>query len=248
MLFAPLEQFQILVVFNNFLFGYNFAIVNLLIIGILTLFLLLFIFVCNSAENFTFYYVPNTWQIVLETIFNIVYQLVSEILTKNNEKYLPFLMFIFNFIFCTNIIGLLPYSFTATSHIFVTFYLSFTVFLGLIIITINKHGFKFFALFLPQNTTFFLALILVPIEFLSYLAKPLSLGIRLFINLMAGHTLLKVIIGFAWDLLLVQNFFSVFLIIPMITLVVLFTLELGVALIQAYVFVILTCIYLQDGS
>ena len=105
-----------------------------------------------------------------------------------------------------------------------------------------------FSLFLPANTSFFLALLLVPIEFISYLAKPVSLGMRLFINLMAGHTLLKVIVGFSWSMLLLENFISFGLILPLITLVVLFGLELGVALIQTYVFVVLTCIYIQDGS
>jgi F-type H+-transporting ATPase subunit a len=107
---------------------------------------------------------------------------------------------------------------------------------------------KTFSLFLPANTTFFLALLLVPIEFISYIAKPISLGVRLFINLMAGHSLLKVIIGFSWSMLLLENFTSIGLILPMIILVILFGLELGVALIQTYVFIILTCIYIQDGS
>jgi len=101
---------------------------------------------------------------------------------------------------------------------------------------------------LPANTTFFLALLLVPIEFISYIAKPISLGVRLFINLMAGHSLLKVVISFSWSILLLENFISVGLFLPMIVLVILFILELGVALIQTYVFIILTCIYIQDAS
>ena len=105
-----------------------------------------------------------------------------------------------------------------------------------------------FALFLPANTPFALALLLVPIEFVSYIAKPISLGVRLFINLMAGHTLLKVIIGFSWSILLVEQLSSIGLLAPMITLVVLFGLELAVALIQTYVFIVLTCIYIQDAS
>jgi len=105
-----------------------------------------------------------------------------------------------------------------------------------------------FSLFLPSNTTFLLALLLVPIEFISYIAKPISLGVRLFINLMAGHSLLKVIVGFSWSMLLLENIISVGLVLPMIVLTLLFGLELGVALIQTYVFIILTCIYIQDGS
>jgi F-type H+-transporting ATPase subunit a len=105
-----------------------------------------------------------------------------------------------------------------------------------------------FSLFLPANTSFFLALLLVPIEFISYIAKPISLGVRLFINLMAGHSLLKVIVGFSWSMLLLENLTSVGFVLPLAILVLLFGLELGVALIQTYVFIILTCIYIQDGS
>jgi len=142
----------------------------------------------------------------------------------------------------------LPYSFTITSHLIVTFVLSFSIFIGINVITYQKYKIKFFALFLPANTNFFLALLLVPIEFISYIAKPISLGIRLFINLMAGHSLLKVIVGFSWSMLLLENFTSLGLILPMVALTILFGLELSVALIQTYVFIILTCIYIQDGS
>jgi F-type H+-transporting ATPase subunit a len=103
------------------------------------------------------------------------------------------------------------------------------------------------SLFLPANTSFGLSLLLVPIEFVSYIFKPISLGVRLFANLMAGHTLLKVIIGFSWSMLILENFMSYFHIIPLLLIVILFGLELGVALIQAYVFTILTCIYLNDS-
>jgi len=102
------------------------------------------------------------------------------------------------------------------------------------------------SLFIPQNTTFFLAIVLVPIEFISYLAKPVSLGVRLFINLMAGHTLLKVIAGFGWSLLNLKNTIAILQFFPILILTLLFGLELGVALIQAYVFTILVCIYLND--
>ena len=103
------------------------------------------------------------------------------------------------------------------------------------------------SLFIPSNTSFGLALLLVPIEFVSYIFKPISLGVRLFANLMAGHTLLKVIVGFAWSMLLLENFLSFFHLVPLLILVILMGLELGVAIIQAYVFTILTCIYLNDA-
>lgn len=248
MILAPLEQFQILSLINLNIFGTDFSITNFLILSLTTVFSFIFIIFFNCAKNMKFYYVPNSWQYLLELSFSLVFQIVSEILSKKNEKYLPFLIILFHFILLSNIIGLIPYAFTSTSHVFVTFFISFSVFIGINIITVKKYGFKTFSLFLPSNTSFFLSLVLVPIEFVSYFAKPVSLGVRLFINLMAGHTLLKVIAGFSWNLLVLENFTSFFLLIPMITLVILFALELGVALIQAYVFIILTCIYIQDGS
>nr|AVR57501.1 ATPase subunit 6 [Entomoneis sp.] len=250
---APLEQFQILSIFNFQFFSLDFSITNFLIINLLSLFTVVnFIFFNSFSANYlqksSFYFVPNSWQKLIESISSIVAQLITDIITKNNEKYFPFISLVFNFILFSNLIGLIPYTFTTTSHLFVTFMLSFSIFIGINIITIETYGFKSFSLFLPSNTSFFLALVLVPIEFVSYVAKPVSLGVRLFINLMAGHTLLKVIAGFSWSMLALENYISFGSILPMATLVVLFGLELGVALIQTYVFIILICIYIQDGS
>ena len=253
MIYAPLEQFQILSILPLKLFNLDFSITNFLLINILALLSIISIIYYNSShKNYlnetSFFFIANSWQKIIELISEITAQLISDIITKNNEKYFPIISVLFNFILFSNLIGLVPYSFTATSHLIVTFTLSFSVFIGINIITFQKYKMKIFSLFLPANTTFFLALLLVPIEFISYIAKPISLGVRLFINLMAGHSLLKVIIGFSWSMLLLENFTSFGLVIPMILLVILFGLELGVALIQTYVFVILTCIYIQDGS
>lgn len=250
MLLAPLEQFQILSLFSFKLIGFDLSITNFLVINLLSLMNILFIIYLNNYYNNKniFYYITNTWQFFLELNLNLVSNLLSDIITKESQKYLPFILTIFNFIFFSNLIGLLPYSFTSTSHLFITFNLSFSIFIGINLIIIRKYNFQFFSIFLPSNTSFLLALILVPIEFVSYIAKPVSLGVRLFINLMAGHTLLKVIVGFSWSLLELENFLSLYLLIPIITLIILFGLELGVALIQTYVFIILTCIYIQDGS
>jgi F-type H+-transporting ATPase subunit a len=253
MLYAPLEQFQILSLISIKIFNLDFSITNFLLINLLALTSLVsFIYYNSSKKNYlktpSLFFNPNSWQKGIESISEVTAQLISDIITTNNEKYFPVISVLFNFILFSNLIGLMPYSFTATSHLIVTFTLSFSVFIGINLITIEKYKMKTFSLFLPANTSFFLALVLVPIEFISYIAKPISLGVRLFINLMAGHTLLKVIIGFSWSMLLLENFTSLGLLLPMITLVVLFGLELGVALIQTYVFIILTCIYIQDGS
>ena len=252
---APLEQFQILLLIPLKLSGLDFSITNFLLINLLCLLSIVFIIYCNNSsfefynfKNDSFYLIANNWQKSLEILTEISAQLVNDIITNNKERYFPFISMLLNYILLSNLIGLIPYSFTVTSHLIVTFTISFSLFIGINIITIQKYKMKTFSLFLPTNTTFFLALLLIPIEFISYIAKPISLGVRLFINLMAGHSLLKVIIGFSWSMLLLENFTSFGFVVPMIILVILFGLELGVALIQAYVFVILTCIYIQDGS
>ena len=128
-----------------------------------------------------------------------------------------------------------------------TFILSFSIFIGVISICVQRHKVQMFSIFLPANTTFALGLLLVPIELISYIFKPISLGVRLFANLMAGHTLLKVIVGFAWSMLMIDNFLSIMHLIPLLILVILMGLELGVAIIQAYVFTVLMCIYLNES-
>ena len=251
--YAPLEQFQILSLLNVKFLGLNYLLTNFLLINLLSLLIFIGLFYYNSSPSnysseITLFFLPNAWQKILEFVSEVTVQLISDVITTDNEKYFPVIAVLFNFILFSNLIGLIPYSFTSTSHLIVTFTLSFSVFIGINIITFNKYKMKTFSLFLPANTTFFLALLLVPIEFISYLSKPISLGVRLFINLMAGHSLLKVIIGFSWSMLLLENAISFGLIVPMLILVLLFGLELGVALIQTYVFIILTCIYIQDGS
>jgi F-type H+-transporting ATPase subunit a len=252
MLRAPLEQFQILSLVSIKIFNLDFSITNFLLINSLALLILLSLIYFNNSnsplQETTTFFNPNAWQKIIEAISEASAQLISDIITKDNEKYFPVISVVFNFILFSNLIGLIPYTFTATSHVIVTFTLSFSIFIGITIMTFQKYKMKAFSLFLPANSSFFLALVLVPIEFISYIARPISLGMRLFINLMAGHSLLKVIIGFAWSMLLLENLTSFGLILPMLIIVILFGLELAVALIQTYVFVILTCIYIQDGS
>lgn len=253
MLHAPLEQFQILKLLSFHIYVFDFSITNFFLINILVLVFMTSMVYYNSCYDVdlsdnSFFFNPSSWQKSFESVSETTAQLISDIISFENERYFPIVSILFNFILFSNLIGLIPYSFTATSHLIVTFILSLSIFLGLNIITFSKYKFKIFNLFLPANTSFFLALLLVPIEFISYIAKPISLGVRLFINLMAGHSLLKVIIGFSWNMLLIENYSSIGLILPMLILIMLFGLELGVALIQTYVFIILTCIYIQDAN
>ena len=252
MLLTPLEQFEIISLFSIKLFSLDFSVTNLLLINIVSLvFFSASTYFLSANTNYLgetpFFVIPNSWQIFIEVVYDAVSQLLFDNINVEGEKYFPFISVIFTFILFSNLIGLIPYSFTVTSHIIITFTLSFSVFIGINIIGFQRHKVNMLSLLIPANTSFFLALILVPIEFVSYIAKPISLGVRLFINLMAGHTLLKVIVGFAWSMMLLEDLVSFVHLVPLLVLVLLMGLELGVAIIQAYVFTILTCIYLNDS-
>lgn len=247
MLTSPLEQFQIISLFSIKLFCLDFSITNLLLINLLVLVFFMFLVKLLRSDDLTLFFISNNWQTLIESIYKTVSQLLFDNINIKGEKYLPFISILFLYILLVNLIGLVPYSFTVTSHLIITFTLSFSIFIGINIICINIYKSEMLSLFIPSNTSFGLALLLVPIEFVSYIFKPISLGVRLFANLMAGHTLLKVIVGFSWSMLLIENILSFFHLVPLLILVVLMGLELGVAIIQAYVFTILTCIYLNDS-
>jgi ATP synthase subunit 6 len=249
MIFSPLDQFKIAPLVKIQFLGIDISITNFLLVSFLILVVLQnFIFLMKSNCTHSFFIAPSAYQNLLEKLYKLVTQLLFDILTTGSEKYFPFMVMLFIFILTNNIIGMVPYSFTITSHIMLTFFLSFSIFVAMNVIGFQKHGIKLFSLFLPANTEFFLALLLVPIELISYIAKPISLGVRLFINLMAGHSLLKVIVGFSWKMLLVENFKSFLFVFPLLILILLMGLEVGVALIQAYVFITLTSIYLNDSE
>jgi ATP synthase subunit 6 len=249
MLYSPLDQFKIAPLFSLVVAEIDLSPTNFLLVSLLTLFVIRgFVFLIKEPHSNSFFVIPNGWQHIIEKLYALVTQLLSDIITTGSERYFPFVSVLFMFILSNNLIGLVPYSFTVTSHITLTFFLSFSIFVAMNIIGFQRHGVELFSLFLPANTTFFLALLLVPIELISYIAKPISLGVRLFINLMAGHSLLKVIVGFSWNMLLVENLKAVVFILPLLILVLLMGLELGVALIQAYVFITLTAIYLNDSE
>ena len=233
------------------MFCLDFSLTNMLFINFLVLLIFSSIIYFISSTNgteITFFFIPNVWQTLIETIYETSAQLVFDNLNKDGEKFFPFITVIFTFILFNNLIGLIPYSFTITSHLIVTFTLSFTIFIGVVSLCIQKYKLEMLSIFLPPKTPIALGLLLVPIELISYIFKPISLGVRLFANLMAGHTLLKVIVGFAWSMLLLEDLLAWFHTIPLLILVILMGLELGVAMIQAYVFTVLTCIYLNEAT
>jgi len=246
---SPLEQFQVLPIIGFYFNGFDVSITNeTIILGLILFFSLVYFNSILKQENSSFYIVPNRWQAIIEIIYSLILSLVIDnIRDKKGQYFFPLVFFIFLFILSLNLIGLIPYSFTLTSHLIVTLSLSLAVFIGINIVCIRIHGINFFSLFLPSGTSIILALLLVPIELISYIFKPISLSIRLFANMMAGHTLLKVIAGFAYTLMSNTGILFMLHYVPLLILIPLFGLELGVALIQSFVFSILICIYLNDS-
>ncbi len=185
--------------------------------------------------------VPGRWQSMAELSYEFIAGMVRDNVGTEGRPYFPFIFSLFMFILFANLIGLVPYSFTFTSHIIVTFAMAITVFVGVTVIGIIRHGLRFFTLFLPSGVPMAMAPLLIPIEIVSYLSRPVSLSIRLFANMMAGHTMLKVFAGFVVPLGILGGW------APLAVDVALTGFEFLVAVLQAYVFTILTCLYLNDA-
>jgi len=184
--------------------------------------------------------VPGRWQCAAEMAYEFIANMLRDTAGQEGRKYFPFVFTVFMFVLFGNLLGMVPYSFTFTSHIVVTFALAFIIFVGVTILGFVKHGFHFFSFFVPPGTPLPMYPLLIPIEVISYLSRPISLSVRLFANMLAGHTLLKVIAGFVWAL-------GVFGILPLAFVVALTGLEILIACLQAYVFTILTCLYINDA-
>ena len=184
--------------------------------------------------------VPGRAQSIAELTYEFVANMVRDNVGSAGRRYFPFIFTLFMFILFSNLLGLIPYSFTVTSHIVVTFAMAATVWIGVTLIGIIKHRGKFLSLFVPSGVPIALLPLLVVIELISYLVRPITLSVRLFANMMAGHTLIKVFGGFVVAL-------GIFGIAPLAVTVALFGLELIVAFLQAYVFAVLSCLYLNDA-
>ena len=180
-------------------------------------------------------------------VFEFVQNMAFEALGNKGSKFFPLLFATFTFVFGCNILGMVPYTFTVTSHIIFTFSLGMTTFLGLNIIGLRQHGLHFFSLFLPPGAPLALAPLLVPIELISYVFRVVALSVRLFANMMAGHTLLKILATFAWKMLSIGGIFLIIQLFPLAVIIAITGLELAIAFLQAYVWTTLTCLYLSDA-
>jgi len=245
---SPLDQFEIR----------NLISIEAPILGNLSISMTNILLYLVLASYITFYFsilttnylrlVANSWSISQETLYATLHSIVSnQINNKTGQLYFPLMYILFVFILINNLIGMVPYSFASTAHFILTFSLSFTVVLGATLLGFMNHKTKFFSLFVPAGCPLALLPLLVLIEFISYLARNVSLGLRLAANILSGHMLLNILSGFTYNIMNSGIIYFILALLPLSFIIAFSGLELGIALIQAQVFVVLSCSYVKDG-
>ncbi|MBK19858.1 MAG: F0F1 ATP synthase subunit A [Rhodospirillaceae bacterium] len=235
---SPLAQFEIKTLIPLKMGEIDVSFTNSALFMTLTLVLVTLFLVLGMRQRAL---VPGRWQSMAELSYEFVANMLRDNVGNDGRKYFPFVFSLFMFILFGNMLGMIPYSFTFTSHIIVTFALAAVVFIGVTVLGFVKHGFHFFSFFVPPGVSVALWPLLIPIEIISYLSRPVSLSVRLFANMLAGHTLLKVFAGFIISLGIYFGW------VPLAFVVALSGLEILIAFLQAYVFTILTCLYINDA-
>lgn len=240
-LLSPFEQFEI-----NPIFSINtaFSFTNSSFFALFAVSALIFFFYLSTYRSAL---VPSAWQSTIESTYEFVVSLINGQIGPKGYKYLPLIFTTFTFILACNMLGMVPYTFTVTSHLIVTLGLAMAIFIGVNIIAGSHHGLHFFSFFLPQGISLALAPFLVLIELISYLFRVVSLAVRLFANMMSGHALLKILAGFSWTMSSKGGLLLVASVLPLAIVFALTGLELAIAFLQAYVFSVLVCIYLNDA-
>jgi F-type H+-transporting ATPase subunit a len=233
----PLEQFKVEPLISIHIGGLDVSYTNSALLMTIAVVLITALLVLGTKRGAL---VPGRWQSAAEMSYEFVADMVDSNAGHGAEPYFPFVFSLFMFVLFANFLGLIPYSFTITSHIIVTFALAAIVFIGVTIIGFAKHGMHFLRFFVPEGVPIALLFLLVPIELLSYFIRPFTLSIRLFANMLAGHTMLAIFGGFAASVGLLA-------VLPVALDVAILALEVLVAALQAYVFAILTCLYLNDA-
>jgi len=240
----PLDQFKIEPLIPIHIGGVDASFTNSALLMCITVALASLIVIWGSRGRAL---VPTRWQSLAEMSYEFIAGMIDDNVGHEGRDYFPFVFTLFMFILIGNLLGLIPYGYTFTGQIIVTFAMAAVVFIGVTIIGIAKHGWHFLSFFVPHGVPVVLLLLLVPIEVLSYIIRPFTLSIRLFANMMAGHTMLAIFAGFVAPLLLAAGAIKAFAVVPLGVDILLIFLELLVAALQAYVFTILTCLYLRDA-
>ena len=234
---SPLAQFEIKELVPIEIAGNNISFSNSALMMVITITVIILLMMVGTRKRAM---VPGRWQSLAELCYEFVANLIRDTVGNEGRKYFPFIFSLFMFILIGNMLGMVPYSFTFTSHIAVTFAMAMVVFIGVTILGFAKHGIKFFTFFVPPGVPVWMWPLMIPIEIISYLSRPVSLAMRLFANMLAGHTLLKVFAGFVPAL-------GAAGVLPLAFVGALTGLELLIAFLQAYVFAILTCLYINDA-
>lgn len=233
----PMHQFEVHRVFNLSIFNYNISITNsslvMILIPIISI-ILIFFFIKNRKI------IPSKMQALFEILIKTIYDNIDANFDNDSKKYVGFIFSIFFFILCANILGLIPYSFTSTSHISVTFSLAMIVFTMTLLIAFIKHGIFFFKIFVPKNCPLWLVPLLFLLEAFSFFIRPISLAIRLSSNMIAGHVMLEVLAFFTIML-------KVFGFLPLILLTIMIGFEFCVAILQSYIFAIFSSVYINEA-
>jgi F-type H+-transporting ATPase subunit a len=237
---SPLEQFEIHPIMPISIGGLDVSFTNSALWMAIAVILVYGLVMLGSRHASV---VPGRLQSLLEMSYEFIGDMVGSTVGKEGRRYFPFIFTLFMFILFGNALGMIPGSFTYTSHIIVTFSMAIFVVTAVTIIGIVRHGWHFFSFFAPSGCPIYVMPLLVPIEVLSYLIRPISLSVRLFVNMMAGHIMLKTFAGF---IIALAGFYVVPAVAPLALTIGLSGLELAIAFLQAYVFTVLTCIYLQD--
>jgi F-type H+-transporting ATPase subunit a len=244
---SPLEQFEVINLINIQapVFGYlNLTMTNLALYSIIIFCLIIGLHFLSNNESRL---IPSRWSIALESIYSTISTTVKSQIGIKHEKYFPFIYSLFIFILIANLVGNVPYNFTITTSIIVSIGLSVTIFLGVTILGIIVKRLSFLAFFVPGGTPLGLVPLLTSIEFISYCARAFSLGVRLFANMVAGHSLLKILSTFLLKFFKGDLLISIIALVPFTLFVALCALELAVSVIQSYVFIVLTSSYIKDA-
>lgn len=235
---SPLEQFKIIDFGSVNIAGYSMILTNSAMFMVISIsFILLFFAFAFKKKNV----IPGRLQLTGELLYSLISEMLDQNIGKKGKKFVPLIFTLFLFLLTCNLFGMLPYAFTVTSHISVTFTLAIFIFLLVTLLGFYIHGLHFLSLFLPKGTPWWLAPLMVVIELFAYLARPVSLSLRLTANMIAGHVLLKVMAGFVVSLVIYLK------ILPIPFIVILVGFEIFVAVLQAYIFTILSCVYLNDA-
>lgn len=235
---SPLVQFELKKLIDINILGFDISLTNsscfMLLAGMVALTFFTFAFQAKQL-------VPSRLQLSGELVYTLIENMLEQNVGVKGRKFVPLMFTLFLFILLCNLFGMIPYGFTVTSHISITLALAMMVFLLITIVGFAKHGLHFLSLFLPKGVPLWLAPLMIIIELFTYLARPMSLSLRLAANMVAGHVLLKVMAGFVISLMIFLKF------LPIPLMVILIGFEIFVAILQAYIFCILSCVYLNDA-